>query len=199
MGNLIRRTGLFLLGALCTLPQFLGQPIDGSSLALRSTGSGFGAWTLDRDGYVGTYIDVPTQGSVTITVNASGTASGGIDPHMNLVLADTKAGFTVISGVNSYEHKFDDVPAGRYVVRAEFNNDLEASSRALSIHDLSVAGADVLNSSTSANALAVADTYIQNFRRGDVKVALSGLSPGSTVDVRLKRHAFNFGAAVPGR
>jgi GH35 family endo-1,4-beta-xylanase len=55
-----------------------------------------------------------------------------------------------------------------------------------------------MNSSTSANALASADTYIQNFRRGNVKIGLSGLEPGATADASLKRHAFNFGTAVPG-
>ena len=48
---------------------------------------------------------------------------------MNLVIADAKAGFDVTSAANSYQHTFD-LPAGTYLVRAEFNNDLEKSSRA---------------------------------------------------------------------
>src|SRR4051812_5065865 len=48
--------------------------LTGSSLAMKSTGSGSGSWTIDRDGYVGTYITVPSAGDVTIHVNASGTA-----------------------------------------------------------------------------------------------------------------------------
>jgi GH35 family endo-1,4-beta-xylanase len=189
--------------ALCLAGLFLCEPataqlISGSSLALRSTGAGSGTWALDRDGYVGTYIDMAATGNVTIRVNAAGTPSGGINPQMNLVLADTKVGFIVASGVNAYEHTFSNVPTGRYILRAEFANDLEVSSRALGVQDLEVIGANVLNSSSNANALAAADTYIQNFRRGDVRVALSGVAPGSNVDVSLKRHAFNFGAAVPG-
>src|SRR4249919_350201 len=74
--------------------------LNGSSLAMKSTGSGSGTWTLDRDGYVGTYINVATPGDVTVRVNANGTANGGIAPHMNIVLADSKAGFDVTSGVN---------------------------------------------------------------------------------------------------
>ena len=134
-----------------------------------------------------------------MNVNASGTAAGGIDPRMNIVVADTKAGFNVTSGQNSYQHTFD-LPAGTYLVRTEFNNDLEKSSRALTVQDFTVTGATVLNSSVnaSANALAAADTYIQNFRKGHVSVGLSGLAPGTAVDVSLKRHAFNFGTAVPG-
>ncbi|HEX3601598.1 MAG TPA: endo-1,4-beta-xylanase [Lacipirellulaceae bacterium] len=164
---------------------------------MKSTGGGSGTWTLDRDGYVGTYITVPTAGSVTIRVNANGTASGGIDPHMNIVLADTKAGFDVTSGINGYEHTFN-LPAGTYVVRTELNNDMDVSPRALSIQDLTVTGATVSNVSNSTNALAAADSYIQNFRKGDVKVGLEGVASGTTVSVSLKRNAFNFGTAVPG-
>ncbi len=124
----------------------VAQTIPGSSLALKSRGSGTANWTLDRNGYVGTYINVPSPGSVTIDVNASGAAAGGIDPHMNLVIADAKAGFDVASAANSYQHTFD-LPAGTYLVRAEFNNDLERSSRALTVHDFTATGATVLNSS----------------------------------------------------
>jgi GH35 family endo-1,4-beta-xylanase len=177
----------------------IAQTTPGSSLALKSRGSGSGAWTMDRNGYVGTYISLATAGNVTINVNASGTPASGIDPHMNVVIADTKAGFDVASGQNSYQHTFN-LPAGTYLVRTEFNNDLEKSARALTVHDLTVSGATLLNSSmtASANALAAADTYVQNFRKGNVSVALSGLAPGTEVDVSLKRHAFNFGTAVPG-
>ena len=59
-------------------------------------------------------------------------------------------------------------------------------------------GATVSNTSSSTNALAAADGYIQNFRKGAVKIGLSGVAPGATVGVSLKRHAFNFGTAVPG-
>jgi GH35 family endo-1,4-beta-xylanase len=169
----------------------------GSSLAMKSTGSGSGSWTIDRNGYVGTYINVTSPGNVTIRVNASGTASNGINPHMNIVLADTKAGFDVVSSTNPYEYTFN-LPVGTYFLRTEFNNDPDVSGRALTVQDLTVTGATVSNTSTSANALAAADTYIQNFRKGAVKVGLSGLAPNSTVNVSLKRHKFSFGTAVPG-
>jgi endo-1,4-beta-xylanase len=173
------------------------QSLSGSGLAIKSVGSGSGDWTLDRNGYVGTYIQLAQPGNVAVNVTAAGTVSEGINPHMNIVIADIKAGFDVASGFNSYQHTFN-LPAGTYLVRTEFNNDLAQTSRGLTIRDLSISGATVLNSSTSANALAAANTYIQNFRRGNVTVALSGVAPGTPVDVRLKRHAFNFGTAVPG-
>jgi GH35 family endo-1,4-beta-xylanase len=166
-------------------------------MALKSLGSGSGSWTLERDGYVGTYVNLTAPGSVTVRVNAAGTPSGGINPRMNIVLADTKVAFDVAPGLNAYEHTFD-LPAGTYILRNEFNNDLELSSRALTIQDVTVTGAMVSNSSSSSNALAAADSYIQNFRRGNITIGLSGAMPGSTVGVSLKRHAFNFGTAVPG-
>jgi len=49
-----------------------------------------------------------------------------------------------------------------------------------------------------AVALAAADAYIQNGRRGRVKVRIAWLPPGTPVRVRLTRHAFHFGINIPG-
>lgn len=164
--------------------------------------TGFGAdWTLAENGYVGTYIVLDEAGDVTVSANAAGTSSGGVNPHMNIVLADESAGWNVGPGFDDYEHTFH-LPAGTYFLRTEFNNDAEMSSRELTLHDLTITGASVNNSSSSsvmnANALAAADTYINNFRKGKVTVALPGASPGTTVDVKLKKHDFMFGTAVGG-
>lgn len=173
------------------------QSVTGSSLALKSHGSGTGDWTLDHNGYVGTYIRVASPGSVHIGVNAAGVSAAGVAPHMNIVIADIKAGFDVTTGFTGYSHTFD-LPAGTYLVRTEFSNDMEHSGRSLTVRDLTVTGASILNASSSSNALATADTYVENFRRGAVQVGLSGVAPGTRVDVRLRRHEFNFGTAVPG-
>src|SRR3954468_921604 len=69
--------------------------INGSNLSLRSTGSGAGNWTLTDNGYVGTYFTLAAPGAVTLTVNASGSTSDSVLPHMNVVVADTKTGFDV--------------------------------------------------------------------------------------------------------
>ncbi len=190
---------LFLVCTACICPAAWGQTTTpGSSLAMRSTGSGSGSWTIDRNGYVGTYITLASPGNVTVGVNASGTASGGIDPHMNIVLADTKAGFDVTSGVNAYQHTFN-LPAGTYFLRTEFNNDLDASARAPDDPRSSRSRARRSPTPAALPTRSQRPTrYIQNFRKGNVKVGLSGLAPGATVDVSLKRHAFNFGTAVPG-
>lgn len=177
--------------------------ITGNNLSMKSNGfPGFNAWNLSENGYVGTYIDVPAPGDVTIKVNASGQASSGIDPHMNIVLADYSTGWDVGSSNNDYEYTFDNLPAGKYFLRTEFNNNTEHSSRQLTVNSLSVTGATVSNTTSSstnnANAIDAANTYINNFRKGNVTVSLPGLAPGTAVDVSLKSHAFNFGTAVAG-
>lgn len=172
--------------------------INGDTLAVRSNGfDGGTSWTIQNNGYVGTYIDVPAAGNVTISVNAAGTASGGIDPRMNIVVADYSAGFDVPAGSGLYEHTFF-LPAGKHFVRTEFDNDPGRTSRQLSVQQFSVSGAAINNSHTSANALTAANNYIANFRKGPAEVALLGATPGAPVHVKLVNHAFNFGANFPG-
>jgi GH35 family endo-1,4-beta-xylanase len=172
--------------------------INGNGIALHSTGSASGnAWILDRDGYVGTYITLAAPGDVTINVQAEGTPDGGVDPNMNVVIADTKAGFDVVPGVGIYSHTYS-LPAGTYFVRTEFNNDVGVTPRQLTVDNITVSGATVVNASTTSNALAASDTYIANYRKGAATIGLSGLAPGTPVQVSMKRIAFNFGNAVPG-
>ncbi len=177
------------------------QTITGSNLSSHSSGGGTGNWTLNEDGYVGTYFSLAAPGSVTLTANASGTTTDGVQPHMNIVVADTKAGFDVGSSSTDYSHTFN-LPAGTYFVRTEFNNDVSTADRQLTIGSLTVSGATVSNTTTTAtndaNALAAADTYIANYRQGPAKIALSGLPAGAQVQVKMVRNAFNFGTYVQG-
>src|SRR5262245_34983345 len=181
--------------------QASAQPITGSSLSFRSSGSGSGNWTLSENGYVGTYFSLAAPGAVTLSVNASGSTNDASLPHMNIVVADTKAGFDVAAGFNSYEHTFD-LPAGTYFVRTEFTNDVPAANRQLTVANLGISGAVVSNTTSAttndANALAAADAYIANYRRGPATVALSGLAPGTQVQLKMVRNAFNFGTMVQG-
>jgi len=158
-------------------------------------------WTLSENGYVGTYFTLAAPGPVTVGVDASGATTDAVDPHMNIVIADTKAGFNVGAGTNNYQHTFD-LPAGTYFVRTEFNNDVPAADRQLTIGSLSVNGATVSNTTSqttnNASALAAADTYINNYRKGAAQVAVVGAAPGTDVHVKLAQHAFNFGTAVGG-
>ena len=75
----LRTYFLCLACAVSFCPAARGQTTtQGSSLAMRSTGSGVGSWTIDRNGYVGTYITLASEGNVTVGVNASGTALRGL-------------------------------------------------------------------------------------------------------------------------
>jgi GH35 family endo-1,4-beta-xylanase len=177
------------------------QTFTGSSLSQRSSGSGSGNWTLSENGYVGTYFTLAAPGSVTLTVNASGSTNDAVLPHMNMVVADTSVGFDVAAGSSNYQHTFN-LPAGTYFVRDEFNNDLSTANRQLTVSSLTVAGATVSNTTNTttndASALAAADTYIANFRQGPAAVSLTGVASGTPVQVKMVRNAFNFGTYVQG-
>ncbi|MEX2091435.1 MAG: endo-1,4-beta-xylanase [Pirellulales bacterium] len=198
----IKRSAFSWLVVICLAPLAVAQSFTGSSLSHRSSGSGSGNWTLSQNGYVGTYFTLAEAGPVTIGASAAGSTNDAVAPRMNFVIADTKTGFDVAPGFTNYEHTFH-LPAGTYFARTEFANDVPTANRQLTLANLSISGATSVNNSTSnssrsASALAAADTYIENFRKGNVHVGLSGVAPGTSVGVRLKRHDFNFGTAVAG-
>ena len=171
--------------------------ISGSSLVINSGGTSGSNALLANNGYVGSYINLAAPGDVTVTVSASGTAFDGSNPRMNLAIGDSLVGFDVTPSVfNNYAYTFNNVPAGTHFLRTEFTNDRN-TSRALSIGDLSVTGATLLNMNTNTNALAAADNYVANYRRGPAQVSLLGVLPGTSVGVKLRRHDFNFGVTVP--
>lgn len=172
----------------------------GYNLALRSNGtrsSTAGTATLTQNGYVGTYVTLAAPGSVTLSVDAVGQLGGGVAPRMNLVVDDSSVGWSVGATAGTYSTTLN-LPAGTHLVRAEFANDVSTVDRRLTIQNLKVTGAAVANASTSANALAAADTYVANYRKGSATVAIGGVAPGTSVGIRLKNHAFRFGASVPG-
>ncbi len=178
------------------------QSIIGGQLSQRSSGAGGNDWTLSENGYVGTYFTLAAPGAVTLTVDASGSTNDATSPRMNIVVADTHIGFDVSGGFTNYGHTFD-LPAGTYFVRTEFNNDVPTANRQLTIRNLNISGATTVSNTTTtstnnANALAAADTYIEKFRKGPASVALVGLAPGTPVEVKMVRNAFNFGTMVQG-
>ncbi len=94
--------------------------------------------------------------------------------------------------------------AGGYVLRPHRVQQRRTDGhRQLTICSPNVSGATTIISTTTtsrnnANALAAADTYIQNFRRGLANVALTGVAPGTQAEVKMVRNAFNFGTFVQG-
>ena len=117
-------------------------------------------------------------------------------------MADTKAGFNVGSGFTNYEHTFD-LPAGTYFVRTEFNNDVPAANRQLTIRNLNITGRHdrqqhIERSTNNANALATADSYIRELsQRGRRERLVRRRRRARRSTSKLIRHAFNFGTAVP--
>jgi GH35 family endo-1,4-beta-xylanase len=108
--------------------------------------------------------------------------------------------FSVGAATTSYSTNLN-LPAGTHFVRTELTN--ASTNRKLTIANLQVTGATVSNSDTSTNALAAANTYITNFRKGTATIWLTGpgnipLLAGTSVPVDMARNAFNFGGTVSG-
>jgi GH35 family endo-1,4-beta-xylanase len=113
------------------------------------------------------------------------------------VVNDAVAGWDVAVGSNNYSTAVN-LPAGTSFVRIEFNNDAPAANRTLTVRSLEVTGATISNTNDAANALAAAQTYIDNYRQGTAQVKLPSITPGTAVQVALIRHAFNFGGITSG-
>jgi GH35 family endo-1,4-beta-xylanase len=167
----------------------------GKDLAVQSDGTPDGK--LERNGYVGTFIRVPADGDVTITVRVAGTSSDATAPSLSLLVANDSLAVATANGEATSRLK-SHLPAGTYFVRAQLDNAPLAGQRSLSIASLAVEGATFINENTDANALAAADTFIEHFRKREATLAIKGVEPGTPVHVKLKRHAFNFGVAVSG-
>ena len=206
--NVTRRRLRALAGSVVTLAlgaHASAQSIPGSGAAFRTTGTSAGStYTLTENGYVGTYLTLAAPATVNFSLSASGASSGGAAPRMNLVVNDSKFGWDVGAAASNYDASIA-LPAGTHFVRTELTNAPLGSGRSLSINSLSAGGAGVAlaNADNRANALAAANTYINHYRRGSATVALRGpgdipLLAGTSVNVDLTRHAFNFGTAVAG-
>src|SRR5262245_49900682 len=63
---------------------------------------------------------------------------------------------------------------------------------------IATAGEARSDAARDAAALAAADAYIHQGRRGPARVRIDGVAPGTAVHVRLTRHAFHFGINIPG-
>jgi GH35 family endo-1,4-beta-xylanase len=180
--------------------------ITGGNLVMKSRGAQSGT-TLSTTGFLGTYLTVPAGGAtLNFTVNAAATAGAA---HMNFVVADKKVGFNVTGAATNYTTQNLTLPGGTYLVRAErdYGN---GTNQSFSVNNMSVAtvsgGAAAFanqanNGSTAAaataNAMAAANTYINNYRKGAMNLAVQGVAPGTAVQVKLKNSAFKWGTAVP--
>jgi autotransporter-associated beta strand protein len=188
------------------------QTINGNSIALQSIGSASGtAWTLNSDGYLGTYIQVPSSagGQVTFTINASGAQSNSIWPDMTLSVAGQNTSFSVNStNPNTYSATLnlagDTSPSanGTYFVRLQLDNQTGSATPDLTVNSLNVSGAAaVVNQNNPTLALESAQTFIDKYRQGQMNVTLLGagnspLPSGTPVQVKLVNSPFSLGSGV---
>jgi endo-1,4-beta-xylanase len=183
--------------------------VTGSSMAMQSNASA----TLSTDGYVGTYLVVPAGGAtVNFDINATEGTLGSVAPQLNFSLTNTNIGFTINStSAANYDTSNLTLPAGTYQVSLQRDYAGNTASSApftvnsLGVNTLSGSTATFSNVNTDAsgNALAAANTYINNYRQGSATVALSGpnnipLLAGTPVTVKMGRNQFNFGTNIPG-
>ena len=104
--------------------------------------------------------------------------------HLNVVVADTTFGMRIDS-TSRIDYATGEVtlPAGTYVVRVERDYDNNSSStRSATINKLSVTTVSggvvkISNTNNKTNALAAANTYINNFRKESVNLTINGLPP----------------------
>jgi autotransporter-associated beta strand protein len=189
--------------------------INGNTMALESSGSSSGSsWNLNSDGYVGTYIQVPTSGStVSFDLNAAGVVSNGVFPEVTLSVAGTNVPLSVTTASNGDYLASVALPGdsnatnpngnGTYLVRLQLDNQSATASPTVKINSLAVTGATVVNSNTDALALDSAQTYADEFRSGPGTITLDNANgvhfgAGTSVQVKLISNAFNFVAAAYG-
>src|SRR5271170_252668 len=183
--------------------------LSGSSMVLDSQSSA----TMSSNGYLGTYLVVPTGGAtINFTANATEGAGSGTAPQMNISIADSNLSFSVAStSATNYTTSNVTLPAGTYIVsdQRDYSGNIGVTrSEALnnfSVNTVSGSTATFSNVNTDAsgNALAAANTYISNFRQGPATITLSGPNnipylAGTPVTVKMASNAFNFGANIPG-
>ncbi len=217
-GNLSRCVAVILLCSLSAVNVWaqVSTSINGSAMAQRSYSNEFSGATqlndfgqdsgnnaiMTAEGYVGTYVTLAQSGQVSFTVNATGTASGGIDPDMTISIADYSHSFDVTPGsTNSYTYTTPVMPAGMYFVRTQLDNQQGSTIKpTLQVNSFTAASDNTTNVSVNnvdnnSNALTAANTYINNFRQGTANIS-SGFASGQQVQVSMLRNAFNFGTNI---
>src|SRR5262249_51829908 len=152
--------------------------LSGTSLQNFGSDSGTDA-ILNTNGYVGTYITLPTAATVGFTVNAQSQTGDATLPELGIAVDNSLTQFNVSSGGFGNYTANAALPAGTHFVRLQYDNDLDSdpingNNHSLTVHSLQVSGATVSNSGTDANALAAANDYINNYRKGAVTLRLVG-------------------------
>jgi GH35 family endo-1,4-beta-xylanase len=172
--------------------------VPGRDLPLHSSGGADGeSWVLHDNGFVGVIVRVASEGLVTLRVKASGKDDKSAEPQLRLVIADQKLEELVHAQPRAYAWSGQLRP-GTYLLRVDYFNHTPGSARELRVQGLSVSGASVLPDVSDRNALAAANTFIENYRKFPVRLSVTGAAPGQPLHIQLQRHAFDFGVNIPG-
>ncbi len=199
-----------ILAALSSFIQCSFGLISGENLTLRSTGYSDrnGGWTLNETGYAGTYAVVPSTTIADFEIEVSGTMADGEFPIMDIHIGGMKWTYHVVDTNQVFSVYGFDLPQGTHSVRIELTRGGRSFKRALTIHSFKLIDAKtntslISNLDDEVNALNAADSYADNWRRGDFLLQLKHsngqpVEAGKQVRIKLKRHAFNFGVCVNG-
>jgi GH35 family endo-1,4-beta-xylanase len=167
----------------------LAGTLNGSAIIMHGNGVASGnGWQLGETGNLSTYYSVPAGGAnVAFTFNATGANAATADFR----IGDVDHPFTIANGTNNYQFTTF-LPAGLWIGSFNLNNNDggTVSGRTLRLNTVSETGATIQNQNTDANALAASNSYIQNYRRGQITVG--GFTPGQQVNVSLNHLGQNF-------
>jgi GH35 family endo-1,4-beta-xylanase len=175
----------------------LTTTISGADLALKSNGEPWEeCWRLETTGFVGTYVQLDAPGEVTIALEAFGGISK--PARGSIVINDERVPLEVDAAWTTLRHTFA-LPRGTNFIRIEFIRDPASWIWQVTLRQLTIRGARVLNEHNDANALAASETYIKHCRAADVVVRLpDAVAPGTEVRAKLVKKEFNFGTNAPG-
>ena len=202
---------LILLILLLPLTAFADK-LPPAALAVRSTGTPDGnSLVLTTNGFAGTYLRVDQPSHVLIGLKANLAVEIPANPDValrhSIVPHDPLIPLTVAVGSHRHTLHFKpnvpealsvefDLPPGTHLLRLEFASAPPLGKATLTLIDLTITGADILNQHTDELALAAADTFIETGRRTVVTLQLPQSDPAVTI--RQLTHDFAFGANVSG-
>ena len=111
-------------------------------MAFQSGGTAAGSsWTLNADGYVGTYITLAAPATVTLAVQASGQPGTGPAPLLGISVDNSEQHFSVSAAANTYTLTTT-LPGWHALrVRTDLSNVLTGDNQSLTIQNLTVTGA----------------------------------------------------------
>ena len=147
------------------------------------------------------------SGGATINFNVNANATTGSPADMQVVIANSTYDFNVSStSATNYNSQNVTLPGGTYFVRVQrdYDNGVNQSFAVnnLSVNTVSGSAATFKNDAGNTTAAATdatnaANTYIDNYREGNMNLKILGVAPGTPVEIKEINSAFKWGTNVP--